>query len=326
MRLERPVLVLIFAALAAGSPTPSQALDDDLLRVPPAFRSWVDPSGPLGELGPRYPVSAELALARTASPMAALAPRRSWLRSWGPTLLLAATHIVLERFADPPADPRWSSKNSFDTRVRRGLVASSRDTRDDADLASDILFGTLGAALLADWVWLRDEYGFSESARTELSWILGGTISTRVLKLSAGRARPYVDPCSIDSSYISDCNNGRDDNASFYSGHASSSATFAGLLCARHLHRAQRSRVDLAVCGTAIAGTMATGFTRIIADKHWYTDVLAGWVTGALFGYVLPVHFQFGQNKPGEPPMMGLHGFTPAVGTRFFGLRYQKRF
>jgi membrane-associated phospholipid phosphatase len=295
--------IVLAGALASGSPAYGQPLDEDLLRIPPAFRSWLDPAGPLGGLGPMYPVAAELALARAASPAAAPAPRRSWLRNWAPTLLLGATLVVLETVADPPSNPRWSSKN-----------------------ASTILNATLGVALAADWVWLRDEYGLVESARTEVPWVLGSAVSSRVFKVATGRERPYVDPCSLDPSYISGCNDGRNDNASFYSGGATGSATFAGLLCARHLHRAERSGVDWAVCGGAVAGSLATGFTRVVADQHWFTDVLAGWATGALFGYVLPVHFQFRQRKPGKPPMMGLYGFTPAVGTRFFGLRYEKRF
>jgi membrane-associated phospholipid phosphatase len=307
----RLALLLVVAALAPGSPAHGQPLDRDLLRIPPAFRSWLDP---------------ELTVARAASPAAALAPQRSWLRNWAPTLLLGATLVVLQTVADPPADPRWSSKNSFDTSVRDGLVGGSRSTRDDADLASDILYASLGVALAADWFWLRDEYGGIESARRELPWILGSAVSSRVFKLAAGRERPYVDPCTLDPNYISGCNDGRDDNASFYSGHTTTSATFAGLLCARHMHRAERSGVDWAVCGGAVAGSLATGFVRITADKHWFTDVLAGWATGALFGYVLPVHFQFGQPRSGEPQAAGLYGFTPVVGTRLFGLRYEKRF
>ena len=77
-------------------------------------------------------------------------------------------------------------------------------------------------------------------------------------------------------------------NASFFSGHASESATLAGLLCARHLHRRERGRLDLAICGAAVAASAATGVLRISADQHWATDVLVGWISGGIFGYVLP--------------------------------------
>ncbi len=317
----------MFLSLMAGAPAGAQQ-PEDLFRIPPAFRSWIDPTGTLGHLGAPRPISTQLALALPAAPLLSLAPERSWLRRWGPTLLTAAALGILEVAVDPPADPRWSSKNSLDTSVRDALVGGSRSTRGRASTASDYLYGAMGLALAADWVWLRDEYGAWESAQRELPWLLGSAVSSRVLKLSTGRQRPYVDPCSVDAKYISGCDPGRDDNTSFYSGHATTSATFAGLLCARHLHRMERTGVDLAVCGGAVAGTVTTGILRMTADEHWFTDVLAGWATGALFGYVLPVHFQFGKDEDtnGVPPALGFHGFMPVVGTRFFGLRYETRF
>jgi len=66
-------------------------------------------------------------------------------------------------------------------------------------------------------------------------------LATRILKVSTGRERPYVRPCSVDPDYVSDCDSGRDDSTSFCSGHTSSSATLVALLCTRHLKRAERS-------------------------------------------------------------------------------------
>ena len=96
---------IVFATtLLAGSPARAQQAED-LLRIPPAFLSWIDPVGPLGDLGPPRPISARLALALPAAPPLSLAPEKSWLRRWGPTLLSAAALGILQIVADPPADP-----------------------------------------------------------------------------------------------------------------------------------------------------------------------------------------------------------------------------
>ena len=97
----------------------------------------------------------------------------------------------------------------------------------------------------------------------------------------------------------------------------------AGLICARHLHRPNRSAVDWWACGGALAGAFTTGILRISADQHFATDVLTGWASGALFGYLLPTHFKF---RPLDEKRAALQAFTPLVGPRVFGLRVELRF
>ena len=251
------------------------------------------------------------------------ASRHSWIRGWAPALLLGAAFAVVEFAIDPPKDPRWTTGNAFDDAVRDGLRAGSRSSRDGASTASDVLAGSMAAFLVGDWVWLREDYGGWESVRTELPWLLGNELATGTLKLAAGRQRPYVDPCQADPDYIADCSTGREANTSFYSGHTSIASTTAGLICARHLHRPNRSAVDWWTCAGAVAGAFTTGILRISADQHYATDVLTGWASGALFGYLLPVHFKF---RPLDEKRATLQAFTPLVGPRVFGLRYELRF
>jgi membrane-associated phospholipid phosphatase len=40
--------------------------------------------------------------------------------------------------------------------------------------------------------------------------------------------------------------------------------------------------------GGGVALSLATGYLRIAADKHWSTDVLTGWIVGAAVGYAVP--------------------------------------
>src|SRR5260370_757190 len=67
---------------------------------------------------------------------------------------------------------------------------------------------------------------------------------------------------------------------------------------------------DLAPCLGMIGVSLGTGVARIMGDRHWASDVLAGWTVGALSGYVLPsvLHYGFGGGRPiGEMRVGGAH-------------------
>jgi len=191
-----------------------------------------------------------------------------------------------------------------------------------------VLFGTLGAGLVVDWIALRDEYDPWDSAGIDAGWFFSNTLTTRVAKVAAGRERPFVEPCGLDPDYVSSCDAGSDGNASFFSGHASESATLAGLLCARHLHRRERGRADLAICGAAVAASAATGVLRITADQHWATDVLVGWISGGIFGYVLPslVDYRGAPGSAAGRTLALLRHLEPMGRRATWGLRASFRF
>jgi len=253
----------------------------------------------------------------------AAAPPRATLVGWVPTILLAGAFAVTQFAVEPPQDSRWTDRNGFDSAIRRGLRGGKRSTRDDADLASDVLFGTLGASLALDWWWLRDEYGLARSVQVDTRWVLANNVATRIAKVAAGRQRPYVQPCGVDPDYVSACGKGRDGNAGFFSGHASNAATLAGLLCARHLHRREASAYDAVLCGGAAAGAVATGVLRIVSEKHFATDIIAGWVVGGFLGYYLPSRFDY-RGKPEDP--LHLTYVAPVVGHDYYGLQLEARF
>jgi membrane-associated phospholipid phosphatase len=251
------------------------------------------------------------------------APPSATLTGWLPNLLLAGAFAAVQFAADPPRDPRWRNRNSFDRKIRSGLRGNSRSGRRAAKHASDAFLYGMAGLMVGDWVWLRHEYGLARSLQVDSRWLLANNITTRVAKVSAGRERPYVRPCRTNSSYVSSCGSSRDRNAGFFSGHASNTATLAGLLCARHLGRRERSLVDGLVCGGAAAGSLTAGILRIVAERHYTTDVIAGWAVGAFFGYFLPSRFDY-RGEPGDP--FALSTVMPVVGREYYGLRYQLRF
>lgn len=248
------------------------------------------------------------------------------VRSWLPLILLVGATAGLYFGVSPLENPRWDSSNGFDDSVRSGLRLNSEKARGNAGDVSSALVAGNALLLMSDWVLERRAYPLTESVRTDATWVLSNTFVTRGLKLVTGRARPFTAECAtgVAAPGLGVCES---DNAGFPSGHASLSATLAGLLCARRLHRPERSFGDLLLCGGASSLAVATGILRISADEHYATDVLAGWASGLVFGYLLPSHFHYrkrdGREQAVRPPA---HLITPIVGSDLWGLRYDVTF
>lgn len=104
---------------------------------------------------------------------------------------------------------------------------------------------------------------------------------TRGGKLAIGRERPYAHYGTPQD---------EDDNLSFPSGHTSRAfafATSAGVIA--HM-RGYAAEPYVWVSGMALAA--ATGYFRIAADRHYFTDVLAGAALGAGAGLTVPYLMQ----------------------------------
>lgn len=102
---------------------------------------------------------------------------------------------------------------------------------------------------------------------------------TELTKISVSRARPYT----TRSDYV--FSDDADDAKSFFSGHSSlafASATTIGFL-ASYRHDPMQ---DGSVSGMSLATT--TGILRIVADKHWASDVIVGAVVGSSLGIAIP--------------------------------------
>ena len=116
-------------------------------------------------------------------------------------------------------------------------------------------------------------------AMFEIVW--GTQLVTQIVKISAARERPYAHYPTEQSPPSS-----QDDNLSFFSGHSSltfSIAVGAGLIAHR---RGYRSEPVIWGAGLALAAT--TAYLRMAADRHYFTDVLAGSAAGALGAALIP--------------------------------------
>ncbi|GGS50755.1 phosphatase PAP2 family protein [Streptomyces griseoviridis] len=140
--------------------------------------------------------------------------------------------------------------------------------------------------VLTDWVWdpwtmrlLCAAVALWLGLRRDAWWTalwLGATVALtallqQVLKASVGRERP-VWPDPVDSAHY----------AAFPSGHAMTATVVCGLLLwlLRRYGAAPAARA--AALAPAVVSVAGVGLTRIWLGVHWTTDVVAGWVMGAL--------------------------------------------
>jgi membrane-associated phospholipid phosphatase len=241
-------------------------------------------------------------------------PRVRWWEGLDIVALTVGSSVIAGAW-DPHAEPQWRGGILFDDAVRSALRGRSPGVQQTAADMSDYFYK---GGVLAPYV--IDVYivalGIHQSPDVALQMTLMNLQSlglTGVVSLASeravGRARPYVGDCGADGAVrdpsgrplLNTCGTGGD-TESFYSGHSAATATMAGLTCAHHQHMPLYGGgfADLAPCLAMIGVSAATGVTRIVADRHWASDVVIGWSVGALSGYVLPsfLHYGFGAGGP----------------------------
>ena len=129
------------------------------------------------------------------------------------------------------------------------------------------------------------------------------------------RARPMVYINDIEMERRTDSRN----KVSFYSGHVSTSAaaTFFAAKSFMDYHPELHHKKPL-VYGIASVLPLTVGYLRYRAAKHFPTDIIVGFATGAAIGIMVP-HFHK-PNKNGKE-----YGFIPQVGETW-GLRAYYRY
>jgi membrane-associated phospholipid phosphatase len=176
-----------------------------------------------------------------------------------------------------PPSCRWCATNGLDVSVRNELVWSNPGR---AGTASDLMVVAIPAGIA-----LRDvlAVGSAREAVPDLVIIaeamaISGFLSQTV-KFASARERPYALYGTLPSA-------GADDRLSFYSGHTTIafSAVAAGGMLAQ-------MRGDPAwpwIYGVGFTAAAATGYFRLAADRHWFTDVLMGAASGTAVGLAVP--------------------------------------
>lgn len=188
----------------------------------------------------------------------------------------------------------WRGGILFDEGFRGAARLSSVEDQEVARILSDVtLFAVMMQAAVVDAALVPlvqgdTDLAWQASFAHSLALGLTLTIGTGV-KEAVGRARPYERECADDPQRAG-CEDS-DRFHSFYSGHTSMAFTSAGFSCAMHLSRSLYGDevADASSCGASLALATTTGLLRVLADRHYLTDVLVGAVLGFLVGYIVPL-------------------------------------
>jgi membrane-associated phospholipid phosphatase len=192
--------------------------------------------------------------------------------------------IALARLVqdDYPSAPAWSDTNSTDDFFYRSLRRPGCEGRKTSEFLSDVgLAGSvpLSLVLLAAGA-PRGDRDFADNAvliaeSTGLTMLV-----TEILKLAASRERPY----SRGGSHC-DEERGTDTFMSFPSGHTS--LTFAAAVAASRIAHIRGYRHATAIQLVTLSTAIGTGYLRIAADRHYFSDVVIGALVGTIVSAVV---------------------------------------
>jgi membrane-associated phospholipid phosphatase len=232
---------------------------------------------------------------------------------------IALADLILT-FQPLPDKAKWNGGVLFDSAVRDFLRLSSRDARDRAATVGNVMLSTLvaypivvDAALDAGWVQNDSQMAIQMALMDARAFLLTG-LGVLLFKQIVARERPYQSECS-DPNYDGGCNTG-DSRVSFFSGHTAFSFTGAGLICAHH--KGLELAGGMSPCYVSVGAAFAVGLTRILADRHYASDVLVGATIGWLSGYVMTRAFHY--SEADKSVSTGVALVIPTVSDRGLGL------
>lgn len=232
-----------------------------------------------------------------------------WRREWptfsgieGISTVAAGVGTLVLFMLKTPKDPRWEGGILFDESVRSKLRLHSEGARKKARDLGDLPYFTAPVIpliidpLVASWLARGDSKAAVNLEAVGLEAFsyagLASFVSTRI----SVRERPDSTECRRQHPN-GEC---EPDTESFYSGHTTIAAASAGVVCANHrVMPLWGSRpADIGACALATTSAVASGVSRIMADRHYASDVLVGFGLGFGFGYAVPtlLHYAHDEN------------------------------
>ncbi|MGB0678601.1 MAG: phosphatase PAP2 family protein [Polyangiales bacterium] len=213
--------------------------------------------------------------------------------------------MALGRYTLPEAEQaRWRGAILTDNAARALFRLDTASAQSRAAESSDILLYSLIAyPTLVDAVLVAGAGHQSPAVAAQMVAINAQafaltTMLTVLAKSVAARERPFGRECDGQGAAGGRC---QDANRykSFFSGHAATAFTGAGLVCAHHqaLPLYGGGVADSSACALSLAAASTVGVLRMMADKHYSTDVLLGAGVGLLSGYFLPRILHYKQQQ-----------------------------
>lgn len=160
-----------------------------------------------------------------------------------------------------------------------------------AKKTSDILLRSSIAVPFTMLLSQESRSDFGKSGVFTLQTILLNAALTDLTKVTVKRKRPFV------YNEFTDVKRKLSKKArtSFYSGHTSAVASMYFLTAKLYSDYYPDSKWKPAVWSAAVLVPATTGLLRVKAGKHYFTDVLVGFVTGAAIGFLVPEIHKIGQ-------------------------------
>ena len=214
------------------------------------------------------------------------------------TLLTGVEAIAMYYEVPPTRHPHWTGGILFDDAVRNALRVRSPGALRFVWTAADVLDSAEVAITVGIDSFLVPLLRGSSDVAWQVTWMdlesyALDSIVTFALYDSVGRARPNYADCQRDPSLFDNCSTSP--TASFPSGHVSEAFMTAGLSCANHgyLPLYGSPLLDALACARDVTLGTVDGLLRIMGDRHYATDVIAGAGLGFAFGYGVPVFLHY---------------------------------
>jgi hypothetical protein len=214
-------------------------------------------------------------------------------------VVYAGGSLALRAVENPGAGCGWCETNDFDRWMRRLLLVEEGRA---AAVTSDLLLvgivpavslsGVIVPALVHD----QGRYAIQDTA-IMINAVLTTALATDLAKTLFARRRPdatYARRAEGEARVSS-----RREMRSFFSGHASLSCSIAASASTLAFLRGYELAPYLALGSGAAA--LTTSILRMVADRHWATDVLAGVVVGTLAGVLIPLALHPRERPDGGP-------------------------
>jgi membrane-associated phospholipid phosphatase len=231
-----------------------------------------------------------------------------WQRSWptfswleGAATVSAGVGTLVLALSEPPTDPRWQGGILFDDGVRSGLRLESQSARQRARSIGDLPYYAAGIIplvvdpVLVTWLGHDDPKAALNLGLVALeAFSYVGFLSFVSTRISA-RERPDATECRR----LHPEGGCAADTEAFWSGHTSIAAASAGIVCANHRYLPlwKYPALDMAACVVSTAGALGTGVSRLLSDRHYATDVIAGSIVGFGIGYAVPVLLHYSRRQ-----------------------------
>ena len=230
-------------------------------------------------------------------------PTFSWLE--GAATVAAGTLTGVLWLQEPPRQARWQGGVLFDDAVRDNLRLSSASARSRVRSLGDLpyyaspVIPLLVDPLLIAWLGRDDGKAALNLGLVGLEAFAYAGLSSFISTRLSLRQRPDSSQCWRENPDGIGCE--PVDTEAFWSGHTTIAAASAGLVCANHRYLPLWGHpvADASACVLSTTGAVVTAVSRILADRHYTTDVIVGMGMGFGFGYAVPVllHYSHGRRE-----------------------------